>query len=139
MKYTKFISILKSFKDSNVSEPMVSLGNSHELPALVRGLGWRIVYAVFPRITKVTRRLKQLQMFTRYILIMSKRHGPSTTVKYLKSSTLAIQKYIAGSAISSLREIEPTLMLPRLANGLPRYIPIEDRRSIRRGNSEVIQ
>lgn len=139
MKYTKFISILKSFKDSNVSEPMVSLGNSHELPALVRGLGWRIVYAVFPRTVKVTRRLKQLQMFTKYILVMSKRHGPSTTVKYLKSSTLAIQKYIAGSAISSLREIEPTLMLPRLANGLPRYIPIEDRRSIRRGNSEVIQ
>jgi hypothetical protein len=139
MKYTQFISILKSFKDSNVSEPMVSLGNSHELPALVRGLGWRIVYAVFPRTVKVTRRLKQLQTFTRYILIMSKRHGSSTTVKYLKSSTLAIQKYIAGSPVSSLREIEPTLMLPRLANGLPRFISIEDRRSIRRGNIEVIQ
>lgn len=139
MKYTQFISILKSFKDSNVSEPMVSLGNSHELPALVRGLGWRIAYAVFPRTVKVTRRLKQLQTFTRYILIMSKRHGSSTTVKYLKSSTLAIQKYIAGSPVSSLREIEPTLMLPRLANGLPRFISIEDRRSIRRGNIEVIQ
>jgi len=139
MKYTKFISILKAFKDSNISEPMVSLGNSHELPSLIRGIGWRIVYAAFPNGVKLTRRLKQLQIFIKYLLTMSKRHGPTTTVKYLKSSTLAIQKAIAGYPLDSLRELEPNLPLPRLQNGLPRFIPIEDRRAIRRGNTDVIR
>lgn len=139
MKYTTFKSILKSFKDSNLAEPMVSLGNSFELPALFRGIGWRIIFACFPSKVKVTKRLKRLFIFSRYILHMSKKHGATTTVKYLKASTLAIQKAIAGTPLDSLRALEPTLPLPRLQNGLPRFIPIEDRRAIRRGNPDVIR
>jgi hypothetical protein len=139
MKYTQFTSILKSFKDSNLSEPMVSLGNSFELPALFRGIGWRVISACFPSKVKVSKRLKRLFIFSSYIRHMSRKHGAVYTVKYLKHSTLAIQKAIAGNPLTSLRELEPTIPFPRLAQGLPRFIPVDDRRAIRRGNVEIIR
>lgn len=92
----------------------------------------------FPRIRKITYRLKVLKIFAGYILIVTKRHGADYTVKYLKSSTLAIQKFIAGYPLSSMKELD-NLPFPRLANGLPRFIPIGDRKAIRRGDTNIIR
>jgi hypothetical protein len=48
-------------------------------------------------------------------------------VKYLKCGQLAIQRYLAGSPISSFRELEPDLPLPRLSRrGLPSIIQTRD-------------
>jgi hypothetical protein len=88
---------------------------------------------------KLTPRLKQLRIFTKYLLSMTKHHGSKTTVQYLKLSALALQRFVAGSPASSYRELDSELPLPRLYNGLPRFIPIEDRRAIRRGNAYVIR
>jgi len=139
MKYTKFISILKSFKGGNIQEPMVSLDNSFELSGLLKGLGWRIVFATFPDIIKISSRLKQLSLFNKYLLAMTKHHGSTTTVKFLKLSALALQRKIAGTPAHSYRELDSELPLPRLYSGLPRFIPIEDRRAILRGNPFVIR
>lgn len=74
------------------------------------------------------------------IFRMVKNHGSNFTVKYLKACQLAIQKAIAKNKFDSLRDIEPTLCLPRLAtSGLPRIIPLSDRRLIMGGNPSVIR
>jgi hypothetical protein len=71
---------------------------------------------------------------------MKKHHGATYTVKYLKTCQLALQKRISGDRIKSLREIEPDLPFPRLTtSGLPRIIPLVDRRSILSGNTFVIR
>jgi hypothetical protein len=71
---------------------------------------------------------------------MSKRHGVPYTVKYLKACQLAVQKRIAGQPLSSLRELEPDLPLPRLTkSGLPRIIQLRDRRAISSGSHSVIR
>jgi hypothetical protein len=71
---------------------------------------------------------------------MSKRHGITYTVKYLKACQLAVQKAIAGQPLSSLRELEPDLPLPRLTkSGLPRIIQLRDRSAILGGGYSVIR
>lgn len=139
MKNIKFISILNSFKTKTFQEPMVSLGNSIELLALFKGLGWRVISACFPKGVKLSKRLSLLYAFGLYILSLKTRHGNVYAVKYLKSCTLAIQKKVSGSGFKTLREIEPDLPLPRLINGLPAFIPKADRQSINRGDSSIIR
>jgi len=73
------------------------------------------------------------------VLKIRKNHGQLAAVKYMKSSQLALQKFIAGTPMSSLREIEPDLPLPRLINGLPTIIPKYDRKAIRQDSFSVIR
>jgi hypothetical protein len=136
---TILVSITRLFKDIRTEKSMVSLGNSFELPALFRNLGWRVISAAMkPGRVKVPRRMHQLMSFSVYILSMSKRHGVGFTVKYLKACQLAIQKTIAGEKIESLRAIDPSLPLRRLRTcGLPSYIPTRDVRAIRAGSVSV--
>lgn len=139
-KNIKFLSLFKLFRDGVKSDTMVSLNNSFELLGLLRKYGWRMLYATMPSIVNLTKRLSQLQSFGRYILRMNKNHGSMYTVKYLKSSQLSIQRYIAGNSVSSLREIEPDLNLCRLTSGgLPRIIPLSDRRLIKARSPSVIR
>jgi hypothetical protein len=71
---------------------------------------------------------------------MNRKHGGKYTVAYLKFSQLAIQKAIAGNKLRSLKEVEPNLNLPRLStSGLPRYIPLSDRRAILNKSTSVIR
>jgi hypothetical protein len=133
---TKFVSIFNSFKDLFITEPMISLGNSFELPALFKKFSRIFISIIFPKKGKLTHRLKVLFFFSTYILSLSRRHGPVYVVKYLKHSTLAIQKAINKTPLTSLKELD-NLPFPRLANGLPRFIPIADRKAIRRGHAEI--
>lgn len=52
---------------------------------------------------------------------------------------MAIQKLIAGSAVKSLRALEPDLPLRRLVGGLPSVIPKYDRVAIRNNSYSVIR
>lgn len=140
MKNIKLFSIKKSFKDYMETNSLVSLGNSFELPVLVRNISHRLVYACFPGLVKPSSRTRQIYNFSKYLLNMNKHHGSVFTVKYLKACQLAMQKAVAGSPVQSLRELEPDLPLPRLtSSGLPRYIPRMDRRSILSGSQCVIR
>lgn len=101
------------------------------LATLFQKLGFRLFGAVFPAKGKYLSRLRQLNAFRVHLDILTKHHGQTYTVKYLKASTLAVQKAIAGTPVHSLRELEPALPLARVtANGLPKWIPIRDRRLI---------
>jgi len=71
---------------------------------------------------------------------MYKNHGDMYVVKYLKACQLAIQKKIAGTPVSSLRELEPDYNFPRLSkSGLPSCINLQDRASICNGSFKVIR
>jgi hypothetical protein len=70
---------------------------------------------------------------------MNRRHGSLFVVKYLKASSLAIQRAVAGSPLLSLRELEPDYNLPRLSSsGLPVIIGTRDRKAILAGSRKVI-
>lgn len=119
---------------------MVTLDNSIELPALGRRLGFRLLGACCPNLVKFASRLRQLNHFFMYLISMRKKHGRMYVVKYLKSSQLAMQRKLAGTPVSSLRELEPELGLRRLAScGLPRVIPRRDRRAILSGSPSIIR
>jgi hypothetical protein len=88
--------------------------------------GYKLVsLSLFSTSSKIHSRVQLFTRFGNYLLIMSKRHGVSYTVKYLKACQLAVQKRIAGQPLKSLRELEPDLPLPGLTkSGLPRIIQL---------------
>lgn len=93
-----------------------------------------------PGKVKFANRLVQLHNFGKYILIMRKHHGAAFAVGYLKACQLAVQKRIGEDRIGSLRDINPDLPFPRLTtSGLPRFIPLRDRRAILNGSESVIR
>jgi hypothetical protein len=92
-------------------------------------LGFRLFGAVFSGKGKYSSRMRQLHAFLVHLLNMRRHHGSPYVVKYLKASQLAIQKALAGTKVSSLNQIDNSLPFPYLsACGLPRFIPIRDRR-----------
>jgi len=118
---------------------MVSLLNSQEFKSVLRRYG-----RVFTRILfagqKVQSRLQILTKFGDMLLRITKHHGPVFTVKYLKALTVALQRFIGGQPLSSLREIEPDLPLPRLAScGLPSFIPLRERVELKRLTPSVVR
>jgi len=125
-------------KGTNIESPLVSL-NSLELLAFFRKFGFRLIAASFSGRMKYSSRLASLYNFGKLVLKIRKNHGQLAAVKYMKSSQLALQKFIAGSPMVSLREIEPDLPLPRLVNGLPSVIPKHDRKAIRQDGFSVIR
>jgi len=77
--------------------------------------------------------------FGRYVFVLSRRHGVLYVVKYLKACSLAVQRAVAGAPMSTLRELEPDLPLPRLSSsGLPVIIGSRDRRAIMAGSRKAI-
>jgi hypothetical protein len=68
---------------------------------------------------------------------MYKNHGSLHVVQYLKGCHLAIQKFIAGQPVNSLKELNGPGVYPRLKSGLPKFIPLADRRLISKLNASV--
>jgi hypothetical protein len=70
---------------------------------------------------------------------MHQHHGPSYTIKYLKACSVALQRYLGGIPLASMRDIEPDLSFPGLKGGLPSLIPKSDRQAIRDGGIASIR
>lgn len=111
------------------------------ISALFKKVGFRIFGACFPLKGKYSSRLRQMSAFLVHILNMNRHHGPAYVVKYLKVSQLAIQKAIAGTPVSSLNQLDPSLPFMGLATcGLPKFIPIRDRKlMLANGSASVIR
>nr|WAY16631.1 putative RNA-dependent RNA polymerase [Rhizoctonia solani mitovirus 64] len=111
------------------------------LSNLFEKIGFRIFGAVFPGKGKFSSRMRQLHAFLVHLNNLRRHHGSPYVVKYLKASQLAIQKAIAGTKVSSLNQIDSSLPFPYLSTcGLPRFIPIRDRRlMLVNGSSSVIR
>jgi len=66
-------------------------------------------------------------------------HGSYMVVQYLKGCHLAIQKYIAGEPVNSLKELLGAGFYPCLRHGLPKFIILADRNLIRRKDPSIIR
>lgn len=139
----KFTDVLKGNLKKNLSRlsPMISSLGQKWTMEVVRQYGFKLVsLSLYSVTSKIHARVKLFHNFGQYLFIMSKRHGVPYTVKYLKACQLAVQKRVAGQPLTSLRELEPDLALPRLTkSGLPRFIQLRDRRAIISGSHSVIR
>jgi len=120
---------------------LISPLNPKRFRAFIGDYGWRLVSLCLGRRgKKITNRVTLYSSFGKFMLSMYRRHGTSYVIKYLKASQLAIQRALAGSPLSSLRELEPDLPMPKLSkSGLPRVIGLRDRRAIMTGSFPVIR
>lgn len=140
MKDTAYFSWRKAFRDDVLTNATVSLGNSYELPVLFKRLGWRLLSATTSGPIKFASRLRRLSQFGQHLLALTRKHGATYTVMYLKASQLAVQKCIAGSPLTTLSQVGGDLPFPRLdRSGLPRVIPAGDRALIRQGVHSMIR
>jgi len=120
---------------------MISSSDPKGFLDLFKMYGFKLVSLSLHSTTgKIHARVQLFYSFGKYLHIMSKRHGTTYTVKYLKACQLAVQKSIAGQKVRSLRDLEPDLPLPRLTkSGLPVIIKTRDRAAIRGGAASVIR
>lgn len=115
-------------------------GDFKSLSSLISTFGWKFVILSLGNIKKATSRIRLYHKFGQYLLVMNKRHGSTYVVKYLKACNLAVSKFLASQPLSSLRELEPDLPLPRLSkSGLPAIIGTRDRRSLADNSVKVIR
>lgn len=96
-----------------------------------------LLRACFKRISPV--RFTIFKHFIWHIYTIKRNNGIKHLITYLKANHLAIQKFIAGSPISSLKEITGPGVFPRMCNGLPKFIPKNDRALIRCKRTSVIR
>jgi len=136
------INISRVFKVPNniVRDRLIRLEGDFSLSSLMNTIGWKFVILSIGNIKKASARIRLYHKFSTYLLVMNKRHGSEFVVKYLKACNLAVSKFLAGQPLSSLRELEPDLPLPRLSkSGLPNIIGTRDRRSLAANSTKVIR
>lgn len=84
-------------------------------------------------------RSKLIHNFICRLVRFESSHGTLLTIKWLKCSHVAIQRYLSGRPLKSLRELEKDIFLPRLTNGLPSVLPRSIRSAIRKGDVPSIK
>jgi len=133
---TRFFTAAKTFNLDKV----IRLDGEKSLSSVFSSYGWKLLLLSLKTINKASARIRLYHKLAMYLTTMTKRHGAEYTVQYLKASSLAISKAIAGEPFSSLRETCPELPLPRLTStGLPVIIQTRDRQSILSNNVKVIR
>jgi hypothetical protein len=135
--------VSKFFLAINSLGALVTLERSGRpnLSSLFRNLGFRLFGACFPGRGKYLSRMRQLNAFRVHIYNIYRNHGSQYTVVYLKACQLAIQKAIAGTKVTSLRDIAPDHFFKSLSTcGLPMIIPLRDRKlMLNNGSPSVIR
>lgn len=91
------------------------------------------------RVNKLGERFGQTKMFLTFVLKMYQHHGAETTVKWLKASSVAIQKELGQDRLGTLTTLGSALPYSRLTNGLPRIIPAHCRKLIRKDDIKEIR
>jgi hypothetical protein len=136
MSNNKFKPLLNPSQEKDY---MVSLLNSKEFKVVLGKYGRVFTRILFPK-SKVQLRCIMIHNFGAMLLKITNNHGPVFAVKYLKALTVALQRFIGGQPLSSLRAIEPNLPLPRLAScGLPSFIPLRERNEIKKLTPSVVR
>jgi hypothetical protein len=96
-----------------------------------------LLRACFKRISPV--RFTIFKNFILHIYTIKRNNGIKHLIKYLKANHLAIQKFIAGTPVTSIKEITGPGVYPRMCSGLPKFIPRSDRALIRSKRTSVIR
>lgn len=89
--------------------------------------------------TGLAARVINTKNFILFVLRLFNNHGATFTIQWLKASHVALQKYLGNDRLRSLRTLNADLPLPRLNNGVPRYITVADRVMIRKGDVRFIR
>lgn len=112
---------------------------THKLgTTLFKPFGYNIIYS-FGRIGRLANGIRRTNQFVSFVLSMWRNHGVAFTIKWLKGSSVALQKELGRDRLLSLRQLTPGLPLHGLSRGLPRFIPVEDRKRIRSGHVYTIR
>lgn len=91
------------------------------------------------RVTHLARRIKLTTSFLDFVLKYFAAHGSKSTVKWLKACLVAIQKELGQDRLEHLTPLTPDLPYSKMAGGLPRLIPVQDRMRIRSGDVRTIR
>lgn len=105
---------------------------------LFKPFGYNIIYS-FGRVGRLANGIRRTNQFVSFVLSMWRNHGVSFTIKWLKGASVALQKELGRDRLNSLRQLTPDLPLHGLSRGLPRFIPVEDRKRIRSGHVYTIR
>jgi hypothetical protein len=129
----KNIKLLLDFRKKFVVDERVLPVSRHSLKKIISSLP-KILVLCFDKISGFQGRLVIANNFIQFLMKLNKHHGATFTVKWLKSCAVALQKWLGDDKLSSLREIEPNLPLPRLINGCPSIINRSDRFLMKKGD-----
>jgi len=99
----------------------------------------KLITLCFDKVTGFQGRLLIANNFIQFVMKTNRNHGSTYTIKWLKACTVALQKWLGGDRLKSLREIEKDLPLPRLINGCPAIINRSDRFRMIHGDASVIR
>lgn len=124
---TKYVQVIKMIPLSN------NIGTKLAQPLRIS------TYLSMGKLTGLAARVNATKSFISFVLKLYKNNGAGFTIKWLKAASVALQKYLGDDRLRSLRTIDPNLPLPRLTNGLPRYISVSDRVWIRQGDKRFIR
>lgn len=124
---TKYVQVIKMIPLSN------NIGTILSLPLRINS------YLAMGKRNGLAARVNSTRRFISFVLKLYNSHGATFTIKWLKASSVALQKYLGDDRLRSLRTLDDTLPLPRLNNGLPRYISVSDRVMIRKGDVRFIR
>jgi hypothetical protein len=91
------------------------------------------------RVVKLASRVKLTSLFLNFILKYQKHHGPEATVKWIKAGLVSIQKELGQDRMRSMIVLGIPHNMSLLQNGLPRVIPAECRRKLRKGDVKEIR
>jgi hypothetical protein len=140
MKNLKFniFDYLKSMEDKGAMVNLDKISSLGDLLSIFSKHSGKLIHACFKNKGSPLR-LVIFKNFLSHVWKMKQCHGSKHVVNYLKGSHLAIQKFIAGTPVSSLKEILGPGVYPRLASGLPKFINLSDRKLIRSNNTSVIR
>lgn len=139
----KRFKITRSVPQPQLSMPrvksLVNLSRYQNLDRVLRSYSWKILSIISERRVQGLSQVHLFYRFGSYVYVLKRRHGILFVVKYLKACSLAIQRAVAGKPMTSLRELEPELPLPRLSSsGLPVIIGSRDRQAILSGSRKAI-
>jgi len=119
---------------------MISLTNSNGLGLLRFYLRMVIPLSMAKSLKDVSGKMWLTARFISYLVSLYHKHGPSYVVTYLKLNQLAISRAIGRQPLGTLRELDDKYIHRRLSrSGLPRFIPVGDRKRILSGSSRTIR
>jgi hypothetical protein len=121
-------------------EKLVRLEGDTSLSSLIRDIGYKLIILANGSIKKATSRLRTYHKVAHMVVLITRHHGSAVAVKWLKACNLSLSKFLGGERLTSLRKLEPSTPLPRMATvGLPAIIGTRDRRSIASGSVRLIR
>jgi hypothetical protein len=116
----------------------LSLRNEQLLRKYLNLHAWKLFSLALGKV-QVSSKLRQFNKFLDIVLKTYRHHGSDYTITYLKNCHVCIQRKLSSNPMHSLRELSPSLPMPRLVNGLPKFIGSVDRAAIRAGDHKTIR